>query len=83
MSFGWEFPPGVSGLEPQITGEWPIDPQAPWMAVDGWGVEYPAFAVIKGDPDAPLEELPMATMAEAEAFERLLNGIASMGEAAP
>lgn len=21
--FGWEFPPGVTGREPQITGEWP------------------------------------------------------------
>lgn len=23
MGFGWEFPPGVTGLEPQITGDWP------------------------------------------------------------
>lgn len=23
MSFGWGYPPGVTGNEPQITGEWP------------------------------------------------------------
>ncbi len=23
MTFGWEYPPGVRGNEPQITGEWP------------------------------------------------------------
>ena len=21
--FGWDYPPGVTGREPQITGEWP------------------------------------------------------------
>jgi hypothetical protein len=23
--FGWDYPPGVTGNEPQITGEWPCD----------------------------------------------------------
>lgn len=23
MSFGWNYPPGVTGSEPEITGEWP------------------------------------------------------------
>ena len=22
-NFGWDYPPGVTGNEPQITGEWP------------------------------------------------------------
>jgi len=22
-NFGWNYPPGVTGFEPQITGEWP------------------------------------------------------------
>lgn len=22
-AFGWEYPPGVTGREPEITGEWP------------------------------------------------------------
>lgn len=25
MSFGWDYPPGVTGNEPQISGEWPCD----------------------------------------------------------
>ena len=25
------YPPGVSGNEPQITGEWPVDPHFPWQ----------------------------------------------------
>lgn len=23
--FGWDYPPGVTGNEPEITGEWPCD----------------------------------------------------------
>lgn len=29
------YPPGVTGLEPQITGEWDVDPRAPWVDVSG------------------------------------------------
>jgi hypothetical protein len=25
MSFGWDYPPGVTGNEPQISGEWPCE----------------------------------------------------------
>ena len=24
-NFGWDYPPGVTGNEPQITGEWPCE----------------------------------------------------------
>jgi len=24
-NFGWNYPPGVTGNEPQITGEWPCE----------------------------------------------------------
>jgi len=40
--FGWDYPPGVTGNEPQITGEYPTDPHTPYSyfeaAEGGWQV---------------------------------------------
>lgn len=33
------YPPGVTGNEPEITGEWPVDPHAPFTVVeDPWAI---------------------------------------------
>jgi hypothetical protein len=48
FDFGWHYPPGVTGLEPELTGEWPCevcggtggsreDGSCPWCS--GTGVE--------------------------------------------
>lgn len=49
------YPPGVSGNEPQITGEWPVDPHQPYFAdetpLEELIGEIKGFGIFKGDDD--------------------------------
>jgi len=43
-NFGWNYPPGVTGSEPQITGEWPClecQGECYWPEHDGGGTYCP------------------------------------------
>lgn len=44
------YPPGVTGSEPQITGEWPVDPHAPFSATEDNELEG-KWTVYYGDPE--------------------------------
>lgn len=67
------YPPGVSGNEPQITGDWPVDPRAPWEDVsdeDGPVLYNPATE----------EDLWFHTEVEARAWLLILNGLYALDE---
>lgn len=71
--FGWAYPPGVTGLEPAITGEWPVDLHNPYEAGDKADSEHELWPVW----DARDEDLPPGSEhpseAEAEAVARQMN----------
>jgi hypothetical protein len=70
------YPPGVSGLEPQITGEWPVDPHAPFNALgDGVGEPDPKWIVVFGNEEDALGNLHFDTQAEAERWADQLNSV--------
>jgi hypothetical protein len=76
------YPPGVSGNEPQITGVSPVDPDAPFETLGdpeevftggvgfmgrGWGVYD-----LRADPECPASCHP--TQQEAKRVAEILNG---------
>lgn len=66
------YPPGVSGSEPQITGEWPIDVHAPYWAGEACYNDAEGYAVFYGDGEGDFFD-GFATMHEAENFAKMLN----------
>lgn len=71
-----DYPPGVTGSEPQITGEWPVDPHAPFDVVcDGVGTPDPKWSVVFGNEEDPLGGLEFDTQDEARKWADDLNRI--------
>jgi len=74
-NFGWDYPPGVTGNEPQITGEWrcancgAVLPEEydgkPWD-----GEECPGGCVNEPDPDALRDQQFDREMQDRAAIER-------------
>lgn len=70
------YPPGVTGSEPQITGEWPVDPHAPFDVVcDGVGTPDPKWSVVFGNEEDPLGGLEFDTQDEARKWADDLNQV--------
>lgn len=70
------YPPGVTGAEPQITGEWPVDPHAPFSVLSpSVGDPAPEWIVVLGNEEDPVGSLVFTTEAEAERFAADLNRI--------
>ena len=70
------YPPGVTGSEPAITGELPFDPHQPFEA--GPGIEDEGkFSIAWGNDEDHFWE-GFETMAEAEKLAALLNSSYSL-----
>ena len=66
------YPPGVTGNEPQITGEWPVDIHEPFWAGTNDFDTSGAYAVYFGNSEDHFFD-SFDTIEEAEAFASSLN----------
>jgi hypothetical protein len=66
------YPPGVTGNEPQITGEWPVDPHEPYWAGEACYNDAIGYAVFYGNSEDEWFD-GFSTVEEAEDFAKMLN----------